>query len=184
MSETSITRKMISLMNEARHKPSLDVSELGGEQVEKDNFLTEAKILMQEAVGDKKKINEEDLGNHAKYDVIKKDTPQFGDVVTSQEEAIRKAVNDNVTFEEDALRYYPEADDMTIDGKIPSMNMNFQFRYSDPSSEGCYIFCNGTQLTDANARMIGKVRDAYLNWKDSITQDGDLLNKLKKSSQR
>jgi hypothetical protein len=40
------------------------------------------------------------------------------------------------------------------------------------------------QLSETNARTIGKIRDAYMNWRDSITQDGDLMEKLKQASQR
>jgi transcriptional/translational regulatory protein YebC/TACO1 len=71
---------------------------------------------------------------------------------------------------------------MTLDGKIPSLNLTFQFRYSDPSGDGVYVWCDATQLTESNARTFGKIRDAFSNWKDSITQDGDLMEKLKKAS--
>ena len=114
---------------------------------------------------------------------ITKDTPQFGDVRTSQEEAIRKAVNNNVKFGEKALKYYPKAEDITLDGNIPSLNLDFQFRYNDPSGDGCYVWTEAMQLTETNARTLGKIRDAFSNWKDSITQDGDLMAKLKKASE-
>jgi hypothetical protein len=39
------------------------------------------------------------------------------------------------------------------------------------------------QLTETNARTLGKIRDAFSNWKDSITQDGDLMEKLKKAAE-
>ena len=134
----------------------------------------------------KKKVltEEEDLKDtHSKTFVIKKNTPQFGDVLQSQVEAIRKTINDSVSFGEEALKYYPDADDMTLDGKIPSLNLSFQFRYNDPST-GCYVFCDGLVLNDENARTIGKIRDAYGNWKDSITKDADLMEKLQKASER
>ena len=72
---------------------------------------------------------------------------------------------------------------MTLDGKIPSLNLDFQFRYSDPSGDGVYIWTDAMQLTETNARTIGKIRDAFSNWRDSITQDGDLMSKLKKASE-
>lgn len=157
------------------------------ENVENDNFLTKSKILMEEAVNENKKkiLTEENNGiddDHKDSFVIKKNTPQFGDVRTSQEESIRKTINDNVTFEDNALKFYPKANDMTLDGKIPSLNLKFQFRYLDPSGDGVYVFCDATQLTDTNARTFGKIRDAFSNWKNSITQDGDLMEKLKKAA--
>ena len=141
---------------------------------------------MEEAVDSKKKVitEEEDLSqDHKKTFIIKKSTPQFGDVLESQVDGIRKTINDNVSFGDDALKYYPDADDMTLDGKIPSLNLKFQFRYNDPST-GCYIWCEAMVLNDENARMVGKIRDAYVNWKNSITQDGDLMDKLNKASKK
>ena len=40
---------------------------------------------------------------------------------------------------------------------------------------------DATQLTDVNTRAIGKISDAFMNWRDSITQEGDLMDKLKKA---
>lgn len=180
-----MTKKMLGILRRNKVEQARNASkEFVSESVEKDNFLTRHRVLMEEAVNESKKkaLNEEEGDNHIDKLVIKKDTPQFGDVRVSQEEAIRKAVNTNVQFQEDALCYYPDADDMTMDGKIPSLNLRFQFRYSDPSGDGVYVWTEAMQLTDTNARMIGKIRDAFSNWKDSITQDGDLMEKLKKSA--
>ena len=183
-SEMSITKKMLAKLREGRVEQARKASQVFlKENVEKDNFLNKAKILMEEAVNDKKKVlteGEQADNDHKEVFEVKNDTPQFGDVRTSQEEAIRKTINDNVQFESNALRYYPDANDMTLDGKIPSLNLSFQFRYSDPSgADGLYVWCEAMQLSETNARTIGKIRDAYMNWRDGITQDGDLMNKLK-----
>ena len=185
--ENSITRKMLAKLREGRVSQAKQASEVFvKENKERDNFITRTKILMDEAVAKKKTLTEEEEADneHKDFLAINKNTPQFGDVRTSQEDAIRKAVNDNVQFDTDALRYYPDADDMTINGKIPSLNLSFQFRYSDPSGDGVYVWCDATQLTDSNARLIGKIRDAFGNWRDSITQDSDLMEKLKKISKQ
>lgn len=189
MNERSITKKMLETLRRGRVEEARRAAEdFIVEEREDDNFLTRSKILMEEAAKEsKKKILTEadadvDDGHKVSFD-IKKSTPQFGDVRTSQESAIRKAINDNVKFSEKALKYYPKADDMTLDGKIPSLNLSFQFRYNDPSGDGCYVWTEAMQLTDTNARTLGKIRDAFSNWKDSITQDGDLMEKLKKASQ-
>ena len=190
MSERSITKKMLETLRKGRVDEARKAAEdFVMETKENDNFLTRSRILMEEAVNEsKKKIlteAEEDVDEEHKdsFDITK-DTPQFGDVRTSQESAIRKAINDNVKFGDKALKYYPKAEDMTLDGKIPSLNLSFQFRYSDPSgADGLYIWCDAMQLSETNARTIGKIRDAYMNWRDSITQDGDLMEKLKKASE-
>jgi len=186
-SEMSITKKMLATLREGRYTKEVEASKVFvNEKKENDNFITRSKILMEEAVNDKKKVltEEEKIDDdHKKTFDINKNTPQFGDVRTSQEEAIRKAINDNVTFESNALKYYPDANDMTLDGKIPSLNLTFQFRYSDPSgADGCYLWCDAMQLSETNARTIGKVRDAYMNWRNSITSDSDLMEKLKKAA--
>lgn len=185
MSERCITKKMLDTLRSRRTlREEAAQKEFKLEGLEKDNFVTRAKILMEEAVVDKKKALTEDedmKSSHSKSLTIKKNTPQFGDIRVSQEESIRKTINDNVTFEDDALKYYPNADDMTLNGKIPSLNLSFQFRYNEPSGNGCFIWCDATQLTDVNTRAIGKISDAFGNWKDSITQEGDLMDKLKKA---
>ena len=186
-SENSITRKMLDTLRRGRVEQARKAAEqFVTEEKENDNFLTKAKILMEEAINDNKKkiLTEEEVDDdHKDSFEITKSTPQFGDVRTSQEDAIRKTINGNVQFSENALKYYPKADDMTLDGKIPSLNLDFQFRYSDPSGDGCYDWTDAMQLTDTNARLLGKIRDAFSNWKDSITQDGDLMEKLKKAAE-
>ena len=188
MNENSMTRKMLDTLRKGRVEQARKAAEqFVTEEKENDNFLTMARILMEEAVKDSKKkilTEEEEVDDdHKDSFEINKGTPQFGDVRVSQEEAIRKAINNNVKFSDGALKYYPKADDMTLDGKIPSLNLDFQFRYNDPSGDGCYVWTDAMQLTDTNARTLGKIRDAFSNWKDSITQDGDLMEKLKKAAE-
>lgn len=189
MGEMNITKKMLDTLRKGRVDEARKAAEqFVTEEQERDNFLTRNKILMEEAIKEnKKKVlteSEADVDDDHKdsFDITK-DTPQFGDVRTSQEEAIRKAVNNNVKFREKALKYYPKAEDLTLDGNIPSLNLDFQFRYNDPSGDGCYVWTEAMQLTETNARTLGKIRDAFSNWKDSITQDGDLMEKLKKASE-
>ena len=71
---------------------------------------------------------------------------------------------------------------MTLDGKIPSLNLKFQFRYNDPSGDGCYVWSDALQLTDSNIRVVGKIRNSFMNWRDSITQDAGLMEKLKQAA--
>lgn len=178
------TKKMLSKLREGRNR-ILDEAEkpFKSEHVENDNFLTRSKILMEEAV-EKKTLNEEE------YLTIDKNTPQFGDIRTSQEEQLRKTIGDNITFESDALKFYPALNgdkgkqDLTLTGKINALNIAFQFRYQDSSSDGCYIWCNALQLTEENTRTVGKIRDAFENWKQSIIEDADLINKLTMAATR
>ena len=118
-SEMSITKKMLATLREGRVNQAKQASQVFvKEEKEADNFITRSKILMEEAIDKKKVLTEEELDdNHKKTFEIKKDTPQFGDVRTSQEEALRKTVGENITLESNALIYYPDSDDMTLNGK-------------------------------------------------------------------
>ena len=169
-----ITGKMLSTIREGVEKYKENkVADLIEEEVslEKDNFLTRAKVLMEEA----EKKSED--GNAIP---ITKTTPHFGDVRASQEDSLVKTVGEQVVLDDDALLYYPEKNDLVLNGKIPSLNLSFQFRYNDPSGSGVYVYANGLQLTDENSRTIAKVRDAFVNWKQVLVQDGDFMDKLKK----
>ena len=186
MNERLVTKKMLSKLREGMDKKAKEIQEeFKFTPKERDNFLTRSRILMEEVVNESVEENNEADSSHKNYFAIKKNTPQFGNVRVAQEELIRKTIGDNVTISDDALRYYPDSDDMTLDGAIPSLNIKFQFRYSDPSgSDGVYVWCEAMQMTEANVRTIGKLRNVFLNWRDGITQDGDLMERLKKSSRQ
>ena len=180
MSERDITKKMLQQIREGIEKSKKKLPPLNEEEKKETpkNFLRKAEMLMEEV----EKKNED--GGHGKKFVIHKNTPQFGDIRTSQEETLKKTISEQIVLGDNALTYYPESDDMVLDGKIPSLNISFQFRFNDPSGDGCYIWANAMQLTDTNSRTLGKIRDAFLNWKDSLIENGDLMDKLKKASER
>jgi hypothetical protein len=194
MEENRITKKMLDKLREGRDRQAREAAEqFVVEAKEEDNFLTRSKNLMEEAVkNNKKKVlteendsdDESQDESHENYFEIRPNTPQFGDVRTSQEEVLKKTVGENITLDEGALKYYPDSDDMTLEGKIRTLNMEFQFRYNDPSGDGCYVWCEAMQLTETNTKTLGKIRNAFSNWKDSITQDGDLMMKLKKAANK
>ena len=150
---------------------------------ESDNILRRFNILMEEAEVDLKKKYVEDNEPDEKAFIVKTSDVQFGSVRSSQEDAIRKTVGD-VKLKDDAMKYYPEIQDLVINGEVTGLGITFQFRYKDPSGEGCYIWCEGVQLTDSNSRTIEKIRDAFLNWKQSLVEDVDLLDKLHKEANK
>lgn len=161
----------------AKNKPDIPI-------VENDcmkNEIEETKFLMERALEEEKKnLNEEFEKSSDGGFVITRTTPQFGDVFTSQEETLKKTIGEAIDFGEKGLVFYPSTHDLVLNGKIKSMNVAFQFRYSDPSGIGCYLWANGFQMTDENTRTLGKIRDAFTNWKQSLIQNGDLLDKLGK----
>ena len=173
-STRNILNKIRASINEGK-----DATPIKESVREEDNFLTRSKILMEEA---EQRLRESayDKSEHQGDEEfpINKHTPQFGDVRKSQEDALIKTIGESIELSDKALIYYPNDKDLVLNGKINSLNVAFQFRYNDPSGDGCYIWSNGLQLTDANSRTLGKIRDAFLNWKQSLVQNGDLMDKL------
>ena len=131
----------------------------------------------------KKNIIKEGVEQDEKGIPIKKNTPQFGDIRASQEDSLVKTIGEGVELAEDALMFYPQSKNMVLSGKIISLHTAFQFNFNDTSGDGCYIWTNALQLTDTNTRTIGKLRDAFVNWKTSLLQNSDLLDKLQMQAQ-
>lgn len=127
---------------------------------------------------DKKKDNDDEKDNDSF--VIKKNTPQFGDIRTSMEEALKKTIGDAIELDDEALVYYPDKKDLVFTGKISNINLTFQFRYNDPSGNGIYIWVSALNLTDENYRTVGKVSDSFKNWKQQLVENGDTMERLKK----
>lgn len=175
MKERDIIKKMVNTIKEEQTKsinnkmPDLPVCE----SKETDNFLTRAKILMEEAEANTEEKKSEGFA-------ISKTTPQFGDVRVSIEDALKKTVGEQIKLEDDALKFYPDTEDLVLNGTIPTLNLTFQFRYQDPSGEGIYVWTDALQFSESNSRTLGKLRNAFLNYKNSIVNDGDLIQKLKK----
>lgn len=128
-------------------------------------------IMLEEKEANKSKNNGIPITNNDK---------RFGDVRRSQEKLIKQTIDNNVTFSEKALVFYPKTSDLALNGSIPSMSTKFQFRFNDPSGEGCYIWSDALQLTDSNARSIGKLRDAFINWRHELIEQSDIIEKMKK----
>lgn len=169
----SITKKMLNRIRESKFTEEKESCVIQ-EKIEDDNFLNRSKILMEEAESETKQTKD--------Y-VIKPNDVQFGNMRTSQEETLRNTVGD-VALKDDALVYHAGIDDITLDGYIKGLNIKFQFRYNDPSGDGCYITGADMQLSDANVRTIEKIRSAFQNWKDSITKDGSTLKDLENAAKR
>lgn len=176
------TKKMLSKIRESKTLKSKLPPLNEATYSNKKNMLTEFNEIVDGAI--KKSILKEEEAKESTNDgfVISKNTPQFGDIRSSQEEGLIKAIGENIELEDNALVYNAQDKTLTLSGKITSMNLIFQFKYNDPSGEGCYIWVNGLQLTDSNQRTLGKVRDGFLNWKSSLLQNSDLLQKIHKSA--
>ena len=184
---TDITKRILKTIREGQESVKLKNSKVSNiidedVNIEKDNFLTRSKILMEEV--EKKKLNEDNNNNYERKFPITKKTPQFGDVRVSQEDALFKTIGEQIKLTDDSLVYYPDSEDLVLNGEIPSLNTTFQFRLNEPSGLGCFVWSDGLQLTDENARTLGKIRDAFNNFKQSLLQNGDLMDMLKKTCEK
>lgn len=184
MKEDNITKKMLSTIREKNDSVAKKTQALVIEikQNKPKNFLQEVRDIMDGF--EKKNLNEDIGGSNVsnKEYVIKKNDPSFGDIRINQESELVKTIGQNIDLGEDALIYYPSSKDLVLNGKITSMNLAFQFRYNDPTGDGCYIWANSLQLTDTNSDNLGKIRSAFEAWKQVLLQDADLMEKLFKTA--
>lgn len=189
-----ITKQMLSKIREGVEKTkTYKVKPLVEESkpIVRENMLTEWKRMADNADLKKKVITEDvDVDSSdmetpkGKKFSITKSTPQFGDVRETQESDLNKTIGERVELGDDALVYYLDADDLVLTGKIKALNVAFQFRYNDPSGDGCYIWANALQMTDKNSKTISKIKDAFDIWSQKIDEDGDLMEKLKKEASK
>ena len=182
--EYNITKKMISLIKESKNSPKVEGLDENYISNKPKTILQEHKELMEKVNNDLKKnliLEENETKSDSKFNITK-NTPHYGDVRVSQEENLKKTLGEVIELGEDGLCYYPNDKNLILTAKIESLNIVFQFKYRDQSGDGCYIWANGLQLTETNERTIGKIRDAFKNWKESLIEDADLLEKLHKSA--
>ena len=188
------TKQMLSKIRESVDKTkTYKVKPLNEESkpIVRENMLTEWNRMADNADLKKKVITEDVDVESSDVEVpkgkkfpINKSTPQFGDVREMQESDLVKTIGERVELGDDALVYYLDADDLVLTGKIKALNVAFQFRYNDPSGDGCYIWTNALQMTDKNSKTISKIKDAFDIWSQKIDEDGDLMEKLKKEASK
>lgn len=180
------TKKMLDFIREAREKNrKYTAKPLNEEYCEKeyDNFLTRSKILMEEAVNEKKKLNEEltDEEDHGEGFVIRANDSQFGNLRSGMEDTLRKTLGE-VQLDDDALVYYEEEDNVVLNGMIKGLGIKFTFNLNDKTGDGCYVTMADTQLSDANAKTIEKIRAAFQNWKSIFVEDGTVMKDLEQAA--
>jgi hypothetical protein len=188
------TKQMLSKIRESVDKTkTYKVKPLNEESkpIVRENMLTEWNRMADNADLKKKVITEDVDVESSEVEIpkgkkfpINKSTPQFGDVREMQESDLVKTIGERVELGDDALVYYLDADDLVLTGKIKALNVAFQFRYNDPSGDGCYIWTNALQMTDKNSKTISKIKDAFDIWSQKIDEDGDLMEKLKKEASK
>ena len=72
------------------------------------------------------------------------------------------------------MLYYPKDGDITLSGVIPSLNnAKFQYRYLEPSGNGCFIWLDSIQLTEDTINRINKIYGVYKNWRQQLSTSED-----------
>lgn len=185
MSEEKNIRGMLNKIRSAKEKFGAPSELPISESVHREQNMCERfRALMEDAMhGDEGEAIDVDGDDAGKAIVISPKDVQFGTVRASQEDALKKTVGD-VALKDDALKYFVDIKDIALNGEVSGLGLTFQFRYKDPSGDGCYIWADGLQLTEANLKTVQKIRDAFANWKQSLVEDGDLLQKLEKEASR
>lgn len=188
MKERDMTKNMLSTLREgirANMKYPVEPLIVSDEPIIKENMLTEWKRMEENAKSKKKVLNEEETPTSSDGNkfVITKSTPQFGDIRDMQESDLAKTIGERIELGNEALIYYKKEDDLVLTGKIKSLNVAFQFRYNDPSGDGCYIWTNALQMTDKNVKTVCKIKDAFDIWNQRLDENGDLMDKLKKAAE-
>ena len=73
--------------------------------------------------------------------------------------------------------YYRQDGDVTFSCVIPSLNNSkVQFRYKDPSGNGCYFWSGdgSIMLIDENLNKLSKIWGVYKNWKQELSTAEDI----------
>lgn len=120
------------------------------------------------------------LNENEEVDIEKKGS---GDAVpyTNQDEMLKNSLQPCRTqFGADfsklktPMLYYPEDGDITLSGVIPSLNnAKFQYRYLEPSGNGCFIWLDSIQLTEDTINRINKIYGVYKNWRQQLSTSED-----------
>lgn len=72
------------------------------------------------------------------------------------------------------MLYYPKDGDITLSGIIPSLNnAKFQYRFLEPSGNGCFIWLDSIQLTADTINRINKIYGVYKNWRQQLSTSED-----------
>lgn len=158
-----------------------------------ENILNRIRSLQNVCISNTKVILKEDNNKTDKSISITND-PKFGEnVLQSQEDAFRNAVNSGTVFADEnesdpmsnPLVFFPKESNgnspsnIVFSGTIPSMsNLKFQFKLNEPSGNGCFIWTDGLPLSDDNMKTLNKLYGYYLNWKDQWNSDIGSLDKI------
>ena len=151
------------------------------------NMLDKIRAIQESSENQERQlIKEED--SHKSDAIAITDDPKFGQsVLSSQIEQFRTSVDSGAQFSkpegkvsESPLIFLPNENNLIFSGTIPRLNnLKFQFNLRTSTGEGCFLWCDGLILSDANMKTLNKLHGFYLNWKNQWESEGADLERLK-----
>ena len=151
------------------------------------NMLDKIRAIQESSENQERQlIKEED--SHKSDAIAITDDPKFGQsVLSSQIEQFRTSVDSGAQFSkpegkvsESPLIFLPSENNLIFSGTIPRLNnLKFQFKLRTSTGEGCFLWCDGLILSDANMKTLNKLHGFYLNWKNQWESEGADLERLK-----
>ena len=96
------------------------------------------------------------------------------ELLTSSVEAAKQQFGADFSNIKTPMLYYPADGDIVLSGEISQLNnAKFQFRYKDPTNEGCFVWLDAIQLTENNLNVLKKIYGVYKNWKNELDTTDD-----------
>jgi hypothetical protein len=159
------------------------------------SILESIRTITNQTGTDNQLLLEDDDKNKSKAIAIT-DDPIFGtNVLSSQIEAFRSAVESGAQFskpdkehvENSPLIYQPSVngksgDNLIFGGTIPCLgNLQWQFKLRTNTGDGCFIWVddeNGLILTKSNLQILNKLYGFYENWREEWNTESTDLEKL------
>jgi hypothetical protein len=159
------------------------------------SILESIRTITNQTDTDNQLLLEDDDKNKSKAIAIT-DDPIFGtNVLSSQIEAFRSAVESGAQFskpdkdhvENSPLIYQPSVngksgDNLIFGGTIPCLgNLQWQFKLRTNTGDGCFVWVddeNGLILTKSNLQILNKLYGFYENWREEWNTESTDLEKL------
>jgi len=102
---------------------------------------------------------------------------QQDDLLQTSMQTAKEQFGADFTDIKQPMFYYKQDGDVTFSCVIPSLNNSkVQFRYKDPSGNGCYFWSGEGSiiLSDENITKLSRILGVYKNWKQELSTNEDI----------
>lgn len=124
-------------------------------------------------------LNEAEDANNTDKEQNKGGIPytQQDELLQTTMQTAKKQFGADFTDIKEPMYYYKEDGDVTFSCVIPGLNNSkLQFRYKDPSGNGCFFWTGEGSITlsDENINKLSKINGVYKNWKNELDTSEDI----------